>query len=398
MMERVIAEPLRQPERFVEETVSLAFLDSELQRVAKKTQELRQRIKNPKEEFPSECPEAGKYPLWENIGWTEGFWTGINWLLAQATGDDSFRETAELADQNFVQRIDQKIITDHHDLGFLYSLSTVAEYRITSNKEMRRASIEAADTLLNRYWEKAGVIQAWGNPNDPTQQGRMIMDCCMNLPLLYWASEETGDAKYQQAAAKHIENAGNYLVREDASTFHTFFMDVTTGKPKYGSTHQGFSDDSCWARGEAWGIYGFMLSYRYLKDKRYFELSKKLTNYFCNRLPADLICQWDLVFATDPASQEPRDTSSMAIAVCGILEMIDSGLLTDEEETMYSHIVSSVMTSLAEHYTTEDSEGFLKAAVYNLPKNNGVDVPCIWGDYFYLEALCRLRGTWNNLW
>ena len=88
----------------------------------------------------------------------------------------------------------------------------------------------------------------------------------------------------------------------------------------------------------------------------------------------------------------------MAIAVCGILEMIDSGLLTDEEETMYSHIVSSVMTSLAEHYTTEDSEGFLKAAVYNLPKNNGVDVPCIWGDYFYLEALCRLRGTWNNLW
>ena len=398
MIQHGANESLAAPERFAVQYLTREFVLQELARVASKTKEVAQRMTDPQNQFPSEFPVEGKYPLRENIGWTEGFWTGINWLLYEATTDSCFKEVAEAADLNFVHRIENRIITDHHDLGFLYSLSTIAEYDITDSEKMREASILAAETLLERYWPKAGVIQAWGDPNDPSQQGRMIMDCCMNLPLLYWASEETGDPRFKEAAMRHIQNAADYLVREDGSTYHTFYMDVETGQPKYGSTHQGYSDDSCWARGEAWGIYGFALSYRYLKDPKYLELSKKLVNYFMNRLPEDLVCQWDLIFYDEPDSQQPRDTSSMTIAICGMLEIMDSGLLSKEEYQQYQKIVASVMKSLADNYATTDSEGFLESSVYNKPKGNGVNVPSIWGDYSYLDALVRLSRKWPMYW
>lgn len=398
MIDKVKAEPIIDPKRFEKAELSQAFLKNELERCQRHTKKIIQRT--PKQEvlFPSECPVNGMYPLRKNIGWTEGFWTGINWLLVEGTGQEMYQQIAQVADQNFQERMEGKIIVDHHDLGFLYSLSTVAEYKLRGTAEMREVSIEAADQLLQRFWKKAGVIQAWGDPQDPQQQGRMIMDCCMNLPLLFWAHQETGEEKYKTVASTHLESAGNYLVREDGSTFHTYYMDITTGNPRFGSTHQGYSDDSCWARGQAWGIYGFAIGYRYLKEERYYHLSKKLTNYLLNRLPEDFICYWDLVF--EEGSSEERDTSSMAIAVCGILELLRyPELLSEEERSHYQKVIYSVMHSLAKNYATnEEEDGFLTESVYNKPKDNGVGVPCIWGDYFYLEALIRLNQEWAPYW
>ena len=189
----------------------------------------------------------------------------------------------------------------------------------------------------------------------------MIMDCCMNLPLLYWASEETGNQKYKKAAQAHIQNAADYLVREDGSTYHTFYMDVKDGKPRYGSTHQGYSDNSM------------------------------------NRLPEDTICYWDLIF--DDSSREEKDTSSMVIMVCGLLELIESGLLDKTEKNLYQSAVWKIMRQLKERYaTTEEEDGFLTQSVYNKPKNNGVNTPCIWGDYYYLEALVRMTSNWSSYW
>ena len=384
MIEKVCLEELKNITSF-NEKMSNVEIANEISRVADKTRIVIQRMKDPEQQFPEECPVNDRYQFRENIGWTEGFWTGINWLLTEVSDEKLFAEVAKKADKNFVYRIKNHIVTDHHDLGFLFSLSTVAEYKITGNSEMREASLLAADCLLARYWEKAGVIQAWGNPNDLTQQGRMIMDCCMNLPLLYWASEETGDLKYRHAAERHIENASNYLVREDASTFHTFYMDVETGLPKFGSTHQGYRDDSCWARGQAWGVYGFALSARYLNKPEYFELAKKLANYFLNRLPEDLVCYWDL----DLDGVAERDTSSMTIVICGLLEMLDQSWFTAEERQLYQKVVDALINALQSYRTTKE-DGFLTESVYNFPKKNGVKVSCIWGDYYYLEALVRL--------
>jgi unsaturated chondroitin disaccharide hydrolase len=220
----------------------------------------------------------------------------------------------------------------------------------------------------------------------------------MNLPLLYWASQETGDNKYRDAAYSHVSRAAEHIIREDASSYHTFYMDVDSGRPKFGKTAQGYSDDSCWSRGQAWGIYGFVLSYLYTEDWNLIELTKKVSNYFLNRLPADHICYWDLIFTE---GHEERDSSAAAIAACGLLEMVRHLPLCDEERVTYSDAAMSIVKSLSENYTTADlkeSNGILMHAVYGKPFNVGVDECNIWGDYYYFEALIRLIKDWKSYW
>jgi unsaturated chondroitin disaccharide hydrolase len=349
--------------------------------------------------FPDAASKNNVYAFSEvNRGWTTSFWTGMLWLAYEVTGNEKYRQAAEKQLKSYKKRIDEDFDTDTHDLGFIYTLSCVAGYKLTGNAEARASALKAADKLMTRFFEKAGIIQAWGDLNDPEQQGRMIIDCCMNLPLLYWASAETGDEKYAQAAKSHAEKAAEYIVREDASTYHTFYMDVTTGQPKFGKTHQGYSDTSCWSRGQAWGMYGFPLSYLYTKNFDLIEVSKKLSNYFLNRLPSDDICYWDLCF-TDGA--EERDSSAAAIGVCGLLEMTKLLPLTDPYRAVYENASLAIVKSLAERYTSASdpsSNGVLLHAVYGKPFNSGVDECNIWGDYFYFEALVRLIKDWRLYW
>lgn len=198
---------------------------------------------------------------------------------------------------------------------------------------------------MGRYFDKAKIIQAWGDLSDPENRGRMIIDCCMNLPLLYWAAEITGDKKYFKAAKNHANQAAEYIIREDASSFHTFYMDVETGEPRFGKTAQGFSDNSCWARGQAWGIYGFALSYKYTNDIKLIELDEKVANYFLNRLPQDCICCWDLIFT---GGAQERDSSAAAIAACGLLELSKHLPLEDIMKKIYENAAVNIVKSLAE--------------------------------------------------
>lgn len=348
--------------------------------------------------FPAAASKDNIYPAVDNTCWTSCFWTGMLWLAYEFTGDTKYRKVAEIHLDSFKKRIDEKSHIDTHDLGFLYSLSCVAAYRLTGNEEAKNTALKAADALMVRYFDKAGIIQAWGNLNDPNQRGRMIIDCCMNLPLLYWASEITGDKKYYEAAYSHAKQAAKYIVREDSSTFHTFYMDTETGEPRFGKTHQGYSDDSCWARGQAWGMYGFPLSYIYTGDWELMELSRKLTNYFLNRLPEDDVCYWDLIFTS---GEEERDSSGAAIAVCGLLEMTKHMPLTDDYKTSYENAAIKILKSLADNFTSKDcpeSNGILLHAVYGKPNGSGIDECCIWGDYFYFEALMRVLKDWKLYW
>lgn len=220
----------------------------------------------------------------------------------------------------------------------------------------------------------------------------------MNLPLLYWASTQTGDKKFFDIARRHAQMTAENIVKKDASTFHTFYFDVETGKPLYGSTHQGYSDSSCWARGQAWGIYGFVLSYKYTRDWIFIDIAKKLLNYFLNRLPEDCVPYWDLVFTE---GEQPRDSSAAAICACGILEMLKFLPLCDEYREYYENAAKNIVFSLSTKYLASqdlDSDGLLLHGVYNKPKNEGVDEHTIWGDYFFFEALVRFLQYWHEYW
>jgi unsaturated chondroitin disaccharide hydrolase len=349
--------------------------------------------------YPAPASENNVYPAIDNVEWTSSFWTGMLWLAYEVTGDKKYSDVAEIQLESYKKRIEEKIQTGTHDLGFLYTLSSVAAFKLTNNETAKGIAIKAADLLLEeRYFEKAGIIQAWGGADDPVNGGRMIIDCCMNLPLLYWASEVTGDKKYYNAAYSHVKMAEKYIIREDASSYHTYFMDIFTGEPKYGATVQGYSNNSCWARGQAWGIYGFPLSYNYTGDYGLIELAKKVANYFINRLPEDYVAYWDLIFTS---GTEERDSSSAAIAACGLLELSKSLPMTDSDKRMYENASMHIVKSLTENYTSKtcsESNGVLLHAVYAKPHDKGIDECNIWGDYYYFEALVRLIKDWKLYW
>jgi unsaturated chondroitin disaccharide hydrolase len=348
--------------------------------------------------FPRPSSTHGVYAAMDNTEWTNGFWTGMLWLAYELTGAARYRAAALRHVHSFHTRQRERINVNHHDLGFLYSLSCVAGWQLTGEPLAAEAALGAARPLLQRYLPGAGIIQAWGELSDPAQRGRMIIDCNLNLPLLYWASDHTGDPAFRMAADRHIEAAARHIVRPDGSTFHTFFFDPASGAPLHGKTHQGHADDSCWARGQAWGISGFPLVYRHNGDARLIQLAQVLANYYLNRLPEDGICYWDLDFTSGP---EPRDSSGAAIAACGLLELAQHLPLADPLRAEYERAAAGMVRTLAQDYAdtgTTPGAGLLKHGVYHKPNGVGVDEACIWGDYFYLEALVRLTRTWRPYW
>lgn len=354
------------------------------------------------DKFPDSNSENGFYPPSENVEWTTGFWTGVLWLAYEYTGEEKYRKAAEIQVDSFLHRIEEKIDVNHHDMGFLFSLSCVAAYKITGNETGKKAAVLAADQLASRYRETGQFLQAWGDVDNPAEY-RLIIDCLLNLPLLYWATEATGDKSYAQKAVNHIHTAMKCVLREDNSTYHTHFIDMKTGQPTVGVTHQGNRNGSAWARGQAWGIYGIALSYRYTKEEAYKELFYRVTDYFIEHLPEDLIPYWDFDF--DTGSSEPRDSSASAIAVCGMLEMIPS--LDTEKAEYYGAVAGRLLHGLIERCANKDitkSNGLLLHGTYargtqfNTCRNRGVDECNTWGDYFYMEALMRTCRKWNPYW
>lgn len=343
-------------------------------------------------DFPSHASVNNVYqPVKNDMGWNTGFWSGILWLAYEATEDEKYRKMAESTLESFYVRMDEKLGVDNHDLGFVYIPSCVAAYKLTGNERAKEYALKAADYLCTRYHKNGGYIQAWGEMG---KELRLIVDCMNNIPLLYWASEVTGDKKYYDIAYKHGQTTMKYAVREDGSAYHTYFFNPD-GTPDKGVTFQGAADDSSWARGQSWLISGLPLSYMYTHDEDMIYVWKCITNYFLNRLPKDNVAYWDLIFTDgDP---EERDSSASAIAACGILQMLPNLSDDDPDKEVYAGAADKLMYSLFENYSTKDdpdSNGLLLHAVYGKPQNNGIDECNIWGCYYYMEALVNiLKGT-----
>lgn len=358
--------------------------------------------------FQKAYSEDNFYQPIENNYWTTGFWTGEVWLAYEYALEhaphlaEELKKVGEIHIDSFLDRIDRKIEVEHHDMGFLYSPSCVAGYKLIGSEKGKEAAIKAAEQLITRYHPIGEFIQAWGAMDEPGNY-RLIIDCLLNLPLLYWASEETGDLKYREIAEKHIHTAIKNVIRDDYSTWHTFFFNMQTGEPDHGETCQGYRNGSAWARGQAWGIYGSALAYRYTGRKEYIEIFKGVTNYFMEHLPKDMVPFWDLEF-TD-GDDQPRDSSSASIAACGMLEMIKS--LDGEEKALYKKYAMQLMKALFDNYAVKDpsvSNGLVlhstysNRSPYNTCNHYGVDECNSWGDYFYMEALTRLHKDWTLYW
>ncbi len=342
--------------------------------------------------YPADTTAAGRYPFRAgNQGWTTSFWPGMLWLAHDLTGDPAYRYAAGEHVRSFAGRVVDAHDIDTHDLGFLYTLSCVLPWRRTGDRAARDAALAAAGHLLTRVLEPAGIIQAWGDMTDPRQRGRTIIDSLMNTPLLFWAGAETGDPRYADVARRHCAQLRDHILRPDDTTYHTFYWDPVTGEPLRGETEQGSADESCWARGQAWGIYGFALNARHTGDESLRAAARRCADYFLAHLPGDGVAFWDLVFSD--GSGEERDSSAAAIAVCGLLELGGD---------RYRAAAAGILASLIDHYSTAhdpSSDALLLHGVYDKPKGVGVDEGTLWGDYFYLEALTRMtRPDWTPPW
>ncbi|MFY1671454.1 glycoside hydrolase family 88 protein [Plantactinospora sp. WMMB334] len=354
-------------------------------------------------------PPAGGLPQGSNVGWTTSFWPGMLWLAYDLTGEERYRHAALSHVESFADRVDRGIDLDTHDLGFLYTLACVIPARRAGHRRARGAALAAADHLMTRVLEPAGIIQAWGDLDDPRQRGRTIIDSLMNTPLLFWASDATGDHRYADAARRHAAQLRAHILRPDGTTFHTYYWDAETGAPLRGETEQGHADHSCWARGQAWGIYGFSLNHRHTGDPALLAAARTCADYFLDHLPADRVAYWDLEFG-DGSGQE-RDSSAAAIAACGLVELADN--LADRADAYradadrYRTAAGQILHSLIDGYATaghggerqRGPEALLRHGVYDKPKGIGVDEGNLWGDYFYLEALTRATVTgWSSPW
>jgi len=348
--------------------------------------------------FPGNGAKDNLYFHEDNTSWTAGFWPGILWLSYELTGDKKYSDCALSYVESFYERISKKRYVNHHDMGFLYSLSCVPAYTLFDSSQAKTATIMAANHLCNRYMEKGEFINAWSDINNVTAESyHYIIDCLMNIPLLYRVSEETGDMKYRKIAEKHLNTTMKTIIREDNSTYHSYLFDVKTGKPIRGITQQGFSDASTWSRGQAWGITGLALNYSYTKNLKSAQSFGRLTDYFIKNLPDDYVPYWDLTFKD---GDEPRDSSAAAIVVCGILEMEKH--FSDEKMRNFSSVGTKMLNSLIDNYSADvkmNSDGILLRGTGSVPHGMSVDEPVIFGDYFYLEAIARLlKKDWKMYW
>lgn len=345
--------------------------------------------------IPSESTIDQNYQIGNKEEWTCGFWVGISWLLYENTNDKFFYDKAiELTDE-MIYRLEGDISLDHHDIGFLYSLSVVAAFYNTGNKVYLKHIKQAAEKLVSRFHDKGEFIQCWGELGDPDEY-RLIIDSLLNMPLLFTASELLGDDKYKNIGLKHYNTVFENVLRDDFTTYHTYYFDIDTGEPLRGKTAQGFANDSCWSRGQSWALSGIAFNEQYTKQSMNTEFNGLLET-FLNNIPDDGVVYWDFAFSDENPSA--KDTSANSIVACALLEKakyVDEKLAVE-----YADLAQKLVLSVQESYSNRelDVSSLISGSTYSYPDGIGIDEASLWGDYFYLEALTRLRNSeWKKYW
>ena len=319
--------------------------------------------------------------------WCNGFWPGILWYAYEATGNDSIRRYAENYTES-LEFLSQRPAFDH-DLGFLIFCSYGNGYRLTDNKKYRDVILATADSLATLYNPNVGTILSW--PRNVEMHGghNTIMDNMINLEMLFWAAKHGGDHRLYDIAVKHAETTMEHHFRPDFSCYHVAVYDPETGAFIRGMTHQGYSDSSMWARGQSWAIYGYTMVYRETHDPRFLDFACKVTDIYLDRLPEDYVPYWDF---DDPAiPQAPRDASAACVVASALLEL--QGYCTGDQQARYRAAAEKMLDSLssAKYRSDKKRPSFLDHSTGHKPAGAEIDASIIYADYYYLEALLRLK-------
>lgn len=327
--------------------------------------------------------------------WTNGFWPAMLLLLYKDTGKMIYLDTARQGEELLAGAFEEYDGL-HHDVGFMWHISSGMDYRLTGDKKSRLRALYAANVLAGRFNPAGGYIRAWNNPDSVIdQKGWAIIDCMMNLPLLYWASEECKDERFASIARLHADKTMEHHIRNDGSVRHIVEYDPANGSfvREYGG--QGYGEGSSWSRGQAWGLYGFALSYMHTKKPEYLDTAKKIAHYFISCTYDDWLPRCDF---RSPDVPVIRDSTAGMIAACGLLEL--SHCVCDTEKELY-HKAAIRLLKAAEQTQcdwNEDSDGILGMGTERYHGIEGRHMSIIYGDYFLVEAIYKLRGNDSCSW
>ena len=321
--------------------------------------------------------------------WCNGFWPGILWFDYEYSGEAYIRRQAENYSASLGYLADREPFD--HDLGFLVYCSFGNGMRILPNAPYRDIIVSTAGQLSKLFNPTVGTILSW--PREVQRQGwphNTIMDNMMNLEMLFWASRNGGDAHFYDMAVRHAETTMHNHFRPDGSCYHVAVYDTLGGKFIKGVTHQGYADHTMWARGQAWAIYGYTMVYRETRDVRFLDFARKVADIYLKRLPertADWIPLWDF---DDPAADAPRDASAACVVASALLEL--STYADGADALRYRDCAEQMLASLSENYHSADTcAAFLLHSTGNYPAGSEIDAAIIYADYYYYEALLRLR-------
>ena len=320
--------------------------------------------------------------------WTEGFWPGILWYAYEYSQDESILEAAK-GYTEVLEFLSQQPAYDH-DLGFIMFCSYGNGYRLTGDERYKDIIIATAERLAELYNPAVGTMLSW--PREvPTFGGHnTIMDNMINLETLFWTAENGGRPELRDIAISHADTTMKYHFREDGSCYHVAVYDAETGEFMRGCTHQGYADDTMWARGQSWAIYGYTMCYRFTKDPRYLDFACKVTDVYLKGLPEDMVPYWDF---NDPMIPNvSRDASAAAVVASALIEL--SGYVGGEKGQKYLDDAKAMLESLHSNYRSGDiNPSFLLHSTGHRPAGSEIDYSIIYADYYYIEALLRL----NNL-
>lgn len=335
------------------------------------------------------APDSQEWRFINYKDWTSGFWPGTIWYLYENTNDQKWKEQADTYSRYLIPLSVTPALD--HDLGFQVFNSFGNGYRLTGNPEYKEIILKTADTLATLFNANVGTILSWPRevPNMEWPQHNTIMDNMINLELLFWASKNGGDKSLYDIAVSHADVTMKNHFRPDYTSYHVVVYDRETGEKIKGVTHQGYADDSMWARGQGWAIYGYTMVYRETGDEKYLDLAQKTAKAYLDRLPNDLIPYWDF---DDPSiPNEPRDASAAALVSSALLELStftkDSVLAKN-----YLDKAEKMLVELSNNYQSRDkNSAFLLHSTGHKPNGSEIDYSINYADYYYLEALLRLK-------
>ncbi len=316
--------------------------------------------------------------------WTNGFWAGILWLMYLHTKKEKYMKKAIFCEHQ-LDRAFEQYVNLHHDVGFMWLTSAVAHYRITGDADAKKRGLKAADMLASRYNTDGGFIRAW---NGDENIGVAIIDCMMNIPILYWAYEETGDPRYRMIAVHHADKTLANHLRADGSANHIVRYEPITGEKLETPAGQGCAPGSSWSRGQAWAIYGFVLSYIHTGDVKYLDAAKRTAHYFIACIGDEYVAKCDFRAPKEPVLY---DSTAGFIAACGMIEI--SKAVPEAESALYFDCALKILHASAERFCTFDTDSQLITKMGTASYTDGHHIPIIYGDYYFLEALMKLNGN-----